>query len=99
MEVIYGMTIQEENDPYVADVEEALEGLAEAGSFGAFLVDVLPIMKYIPSWFPGAQWKRKADRWKRVNSAVQQEPFKWVKNQMVSFIFCVLESTTSDIAI
>lgn len=87
MEVIYGITIEEESDPYVTDAEEALKGLAEAGSFGAFLVDILSIMKYIPSWFPGAQWKKKAEEWNRVNGLVQHKPFQYVKNQMVRQLF------------
>ncbi|TDL15533.1 cytochrome P450 [Rickenella mellea] len=30
---------------------------------GAFLVDVLPWLQYIPSWIPGAGWKKKAAKW------------------------------------
>lgn len=90
MEVTYGITIAEENDPYVTAVQEALDGLSEAGPFGAFLVDVLPIMKYIPSWFPGTQWKKKAEQWKRANDSVQYDPFRFVKDQMVRLFFAPL---------
>jgi hypothetical protein len=27
---------------------------------GAFLVDSIPILKYVPEWFPGAKFQRKA---------------------------------------
>ena len=27
---------------------------------GAFLVDIIPILKYVPEWFPGANFQRKA---------------------------------------
>ncbi len=55
MKVTYGVTIKEENDPAVDNAETALAGLAEAGNPGSFLVDTFPIMKHIPSWFPGAE--------------------------------------------
>ncbi|KAJ7468777.1 hypothetical protein FB451DRAFT_1401131 [Mycena latifolia] len=30
---------------------------------GAFLIEVLPILKYVPSWFPGANFKRLAKKY------------------------------------
>ena len=27
---------------------------------GSFLVDIIPILKYVPEWFPGAKFQRKA---------------------------------------
>jgi hypothetical protein len=27
---------------------------------GAFLVDIIPILKYVPEWFPGAKFQSKA---------------------------------------
>ena len=27
---------------------------------GAFLVDIIPILKYVPEWFPGANFQKKA---------------------------------------
>jgi len=27
---------------------------------GAFLVDIIPILKYVPEWFPGAKFQKKA---------------------------------------
>lgn len=36
-----------------------------AGSLapGAFLVDMMPWLIYVPSWMPGAGWKNKAAEW------------------------------------
>lgn len=30
---------------------------------GAYLVDLLPFLRFIPTWFPGADFKRKAIAW------------------------------------
>lgn len=33
---------------------------------GKFLVDVLPWLKYVPEWVPGASFQRLAREWKEV---------------------------------
>ena len=40
--------------------EEAMEVAAELLTTGAFLVDIIPILKYVPEWFPGAKFQIKA---------------------------------------
>ncbi len=87
MKVAYGITIKEENDPAVENAEIALAGIAEAGNPGSFLVDTFPIMKYIPSWFPGAEWKKKAEYWRHINDIVANGPWDLVKAQMVRIMW------------
>jgi len=82
IKVTYGLDVQEENDPVVYNVETALAAFAEAGNPGSFLVDTFPIMKYIPSWFPGAGWKRKAEYWRHINGFVANGPWGIVKEKM-----------------
>ncbi|KAF7760173.1 hypothetical protein Agabi119p4_10849 [Agaricus bisporus var. burnettii] len=82
MEVSYGIKIKGLDDPYVKDAESVLEGLADGGTPGRYLVDVFPFMKHIPAWFPGAGWKRKANAWQDVNRYVARKPFELVKEQM-----------------
>jgi hypothetical protein len=40
-------------------------------------------MKYIPSWFPGAGWKRWGEHHYRLNQAVVNMPFEYVKENLV----------------
>jgi hypothetical protein len=49
MKIGHGIAIQESNDPYISVAEVVMNGVAEAGIPGAFLVDLLPILKYVPS--------------------------------------------------
>jgi len=84
MSVAYGISVKESDDPYILNAEEALHGLAEAGIPGTFLVDLIPILKHIPDWFPGAGFKRKASHWRRVNADVSEKPFRFVAEQMVT---------------
>jgi len=84
MTVAYGITIKNSDDPYISTAEIAVNGFAEAGIPGSFLVDYLPFLKYIPSWMPGAGFKRKAAYWARVNEDMLAKPFSYVKDQLVS---------------
>ncbi|KAE9383703.1 cytochrome P450 [Gymnopus androsaceus JB14] len=46
--------------------------------------DTFPVLKYIPSWFPGASFKRKANSWKGIRNATITPPFMKVKKAMVN---------------
>ena len=56
----YGIKVGPYNDPYVKIAEEAVGSIAEFMNPGAFLVDTIPVLKYLPEWFPGATFQRKA---------------------------------------
>lgn len=79
----YGITIQEDNDPAVYIAETALASLAVAANPGTFLVDTFPIMRYIPSWFPGAGWKKKAEYWRRIGEIFANGSWDTAKEQVV----------------
>jgi len=49
---------------------------------GAFLVDTLPILKYIPGWFPGAGFKRFARVAKKKLDHSMNLPFQHVKESL-----------------
>ena len=78
-----GINVRESDDPYIPIAEEALDGLAEAGVIGAFAVDMFPILKYVPGWFPGAGFQKKAARWKEANIIMAEKPFRYVEEQLV----------------
>ena len=87
MKIVYGIAVQESDDPYITLAEEALSGLAEAGIPGAFWVDMFPILKYVPSWFPGAGFQKKAARWREGIMAMSENPFRHVQEQLVQVQF------------
>ncbi|KZT25573.1 cytochrome P450 [Neolentinus lepideus HHB14362 ss-1] len=78
MKVIYGIDIAPKNDRYVEIAEEALMALGQAAAPGAFLVDILPILKNVPAWMPGAGFKRKAAQWKKTLYEMRDAPFEAV---------------------
>lgn len=91
MQVTYGYSVKDSEDPYILNAEAALEGFNEAGHPGAFLVDLIPALKYVPAWFPGAGFKRKAARWRQINQEVSVRPFEMVKEQLVKSLSCCAE--------
>ncbi|KAK6980734.1 cytochrome p450 [Favolaschia claudopus] len=83
MSATYGIEVQPQNDPYVATAEQALHTLAVAAVPGRYLVDVFPILKYVPSWFPGAGFRRSAEIWKQLALATVETPFAETKRRML----------------
>lgn len=77
----YGHTVVDEKDPYIRLVEAASQSTSEAAVPGAFLVDIFPSMKYIPEWFPGAQFKRKAREWRKLSEAMINAPYDMAKGK------------------
>ncbi|KAF8634038.1 hypothetical protein AX17_004303 [Amanita inopinata Kibby_2008] len=75
MSVTYGITVSPKDDRYITVAEKALEGMAKAANPGAFLVEVIPALKYVPEWFPGAGFKKKAREWKRAVMEMRDAPF------------------------
>ncbi|KAJ7723509.1 cytochrome P450 [Mycena maculata] len=82
MSIAYGIDVLPANDPYVALANEAVHTLSNAGVPGKYLVDSLPILKYVPAWFPGAGFKRDAIAWRKLARAMRDVPFAETKRQM-----------------
>ena len=89
MNIGYGIAVQESDDPYISIAEEAMNGVAAAGIAGSFLVDLLPILKYVPSWFPGAGFQKKAAHWREAINTMAERPFRHVQEQLVQVQFLI----------
>ncbi|KIM35565.1 hypothetical protein M413DRAFT_32422 [Hebeloma cylindrosporum] len=60
LSMTYSINVRPYDDPLIEIVENAVETAVELLIAGAFLVDVFPLLKYVPKWFPGAKFQRKA---------------------------------------
>lgn len=83
MDISYGISVKDTDDPYIFRAQEAVKGFSEAAVAGRYLVDTIPAMKYIPSWFPGAGWKRTAEYYAELNRLVCTKPFEFVEQGLV----------------
>ena len=83
MSITYGIDVQESGDPYISLADNALKGISQAAVLGTFWVDLFPSLKYLPSWFPGAGFQKKAAYWREVNASLTKKPFNYVEEQLV----------------
>ena len=90
----YGINVRPYDDPYIAIAEEAVGAMVELVTAGAFLVDIFPILKYVPSWFPGAKFQKKAAMMRGHSERMRNATFAETKKLMVftprSFLSIVL---------
>jgi hypothetical protein len=101
MEVVYNIKA-DEHDKYVRKAEEAVSLISSLANVGLFLVDLFPprmfipcdlvskliiiSVKHIPSWLPGADFKRKAARWHPMSVEFKTAPFEHVQRNMVGYL-------------
>ena len=83
MKISYGIEIQESDDAYISVADKSLEGFNEAAVLGTFWVDFFPLLKYVPSWFPGGGFQKKAAHWRELNASLTEKPFSYTKEQLV----------------
>ncbi|KAF7357538.1 O-methylsterigmatocystin oxidoreductase [Mycena sanguinolenta] len=75
MATVYGYEVQPTNDHFVTLSESAVKKLSDAIFPGAVAVDTFPILRYLPSWMPGAGFQQYA-------AEMQEVPVSFVKQNM-----------------
>ncbi|KAF8512832.1 cytochrome P450 [Hysterangium stoloniferum] len=104
MEVVYGIQVQPEGDRYIEIAEKAALGVAESMNAGTFLVDIVPwrgrTVKYVPEWFPGAGFQKKARIWREPTVEMCMKPFQVVKEAFSMGVAssCILVSMLEELA-
>ena len=83
LSMTYSIKVRPYNDPYIKSAEEAIEAVAELLVAGAFLVDIIPILKYVPGWFPGATFQRKAAALRRHAGNIRNATYAATEKLMV----------------
>jgi len=84
MRIAYGYRVKESNDPFLTDVEVAVEQFSLSTAPGGFLVNLVPSLRHIPSWFPGAGFKHTAALWAECLVNMVEQPYQFVKQQMAA---------------
>ncbi|KAI5117354.1 hypothetical protein M0805_002464 [Coniferiporia weirii] len=73
MMLTYGFQIAASDDRYIEISEKGMECFTEAEGF--FLVNAVPWLQHLPSWLPGARFKRIAEEGIKHSLAMYQEPY------------------------
>ncbi|KAJ3793676.1 cytochrome P450 [Lentinula aff. detonsa] len=83
LHLTYGYKILEDQpDPFIAKAELAMEQFSDTHRTGAYIVEIFPILKYLPTWFPFAEFKRKAVECIGPCNEMADVPFAYVKEQL-----------------
>lgn len=83
LKITYGWTVSDNNDLLVNTMEEAARITAGLYHPGKWLVEFIPWLRFLPSWAPGAGFKRKASQIKERMKGIDQTGFNWTKEQIV----------------
>jgi len=78
----HGYITHEGDDPLVELAELANSQLSKAIVAGGHYVDLFPFLKYIPSWFPGAGFKKRAKEYTAVVHDLLEIPHNYVISQL-----------------
>ncbi|TCD63400.1 hypothetical protein EIP91_005582 [Steccherinum ochraceum] len=80
--MVYGMRLKSMDDEYIELAETATRGFAQALIPGAYFVDILPILRYIPCWVPGVKGRKLAEEYKPFVLGMRDMPFDEVKEKI-----------------
>ncbi|PPR02813.1 hypothetical protein CVT26_009599 [Gymnopilus dilepis] len=80
----YGIELLSKDDPYLKVVTDANDCNARCAPAGGNLVDMFPIMKYLPSWFPGTFPATQARSWRHIVDRMHDLPFEDVKARIAA---------------
>ncbi|KAI1827230.1 cytochrome P450 oxidoreductase OrdA-like protein [Xylaria intraflava] len=83
LKMLYGYTVDPyKEDPLVNLGRETLQNFSKAFPTGAWLVDVIPALRYLPEWMPGAGFKKIAREWRSGFMANAGRSFQFTKRRM-----------------
>ncbi|PPQ73581.1 hypothetical protein CVT26_010565 [Gymnopilus dilepis] len=82
LRISHGYDVREKDDPYITLAEEALEQFSLSTAPGGFLVNLIPPLRHIPEWFPGASFRKTAKKWADTLNTLVEMPHQYVKKQM-----------------
>ncbi|KDR84295.1 hypothetical protein GALMADRAFT_205982 [Galerina marginata CBS 339.88] len=93
LKVAYGYQVESNDDPLVLHLEEGFKLTGTLNVPGKFWVEFIPILRFVPSWLPGAGFKRLALETGKKLSRIEDVPFEWAKKEIATGNF--VESFTS----
>ncbi|KAG9112970.1 hypothetical protein FRC07_007841, partial [Ceratobasidium sp. 392] len=82
MRITYGYRVKTADDRFVLLTAETNANLMRAGLASSYLVNTIPALKYVPTWMPGAEWKRDVIGWKEQKEVMVDETFNWTKRNV-----------------
>jgi hypothetical protein len=85
MSLAYGFPIKPRGDPHLDLAEATIKMVGEIITPGANFIDVLPILKYLPTWAPGTSNNRKAKEYSYMSERCRSAPFNEALSKLVRY--------------
>ncbi|KAJ5753209.1 hypothetical protein N7520_010126 [Penicillium odoratum] len=83
LKIAYGYRIEPHKPDLLVDlVNLALEQFSVAATPGTWLVDMIPALRHVPAWFPGAGFKRTALEFRKSLEDVARKPYALVQQRI-----------------
>jgi hypothetical protein len=94
LSVLYGYKATANDDHFLGLAGECIEFFANEVTSGSGMwpVDIFPFLKHVPAWVPGAGFQRKAAYWKETLGRLVEEPYQYVKANLVGFAYLAVGS-------
>lgn len=84
MRVTYGVEVDEAEEDYLGIAEAAMTSFSSAFTPGKHLVEALPVLRFLPSWFPGTSgFRREAKELMRTMLQLRDVPWRAAMTAMV----------------
>ena len=84
LSAVYGWPpIESKDDPLVIRINDLVHRLAHAALPGVYLVEIFPVMKYLPTWM--APWKKWGLEWYKKDSEMFKGFYDGVAKTLVSW--------------
>ncbi|KJA16690.1 hypothetical protein HYPSUDRAFT_219350 [Hypholoma sublateritium FD-334 SS-4] len=82
MSAVYGISATTPVDEYLSDADKIMKIAGEGTLPGAHIVDMIPSLKYIPSWFPFNNIQKLAREGRTMAYRTIDKPYEFVRQQM-----------------
>jgi hypothetical protein len=83
MRAAYGFDDTEQAEWHISNSDQIIEAIEHATTPGRFMVNTFPILRHIPSWFPGAGFQKYFQEQAAKNQRTVEGPFEEARMNMV----------------
>jgi len=87
LDIAYGLNIKSKGDRYIVQAERAMEAMASSATGSRYMIDYFPVLRFLPSWFPGLHFKKDGAAWKPYVDAMPRDCLDFSENAVVSHSF------------
>ncbi|KAJ8520726.1 hypothetical protein ONZ45_g2491 [Pleurotus djamor] len=82
LRIAIGHQVLSDDDEFVKITSDVGQALNEGGLPGGTVVDWLPFLQYMPTWFPGTHYVGVAQHWKWAIRRLYDYPFDYVRRKI-----------------